>query len=477
MKGFEILTKLGEGAYSIVYKVRRKVDNKAYALKKVLFKGLNEKEKNNSINEVRILASIKSPFVVGYKEAFISEQDKSLCLIMEYADRSDLYQKITSLKKRRKLFEEADVWKIFIQITRGLKSLHDLKILHRDFKSANIFLFSDGTAKIGDLNVSKVLHKNLGYTQTGTPYYASPEVWNNEPYDAKSDIWSLACITYEMLTLNPPFRAETFDGLYKKVISGKYNKINRKYSDDMNQLLKLLFKVNPKERPSCGEILRHPLIQKRIDFFKAQIGLEGKDIDYMDDNELLKTIRLPKNLLGLSEKLPKPNYELPEINNNNTTNNNKTNSKNNTGNNFRSSNTFQKNNNKNLPNIRGNKTKTNNIRTINNTNSFKKNINYSSKKCIFNKSKIKKSAEHNNMTQKIYSLYGSPRKTMSKRIKNDSKREFTIDYNTSKRKYIKDRRVLDTYRLYVTNDSKRFLGRSKKNFLPKLRTNVKSLKK
>ena len=474
MKGFEILTKLGEGAYSIVYKVRRKKDNKAYALKKVLFKGLNEKEKNNSINEVRILASIKSPFVVGYKEAFISEQDKSLCLIMEYADRSDLYQKITSMKKRKKLFEEVDVWKIFIQITRGLKSLHDLKILHRDFKSANIFLFSDGTAKIGDLNVSKVLHKNLGYTQTGTPYYASPEVWNNEPYDAKSDIWSLACITYEMLTLNPPFKAQTFDGLYKKVISGKYNKINSKYSDDMNELLKLLFKVNPKERPSCGEILRHPLIQKRIDFFKSQIGLEGKNIDYMDDNELLKTIRLPKNLLGLSEKLPKPNYELPEISNNNNTNNN--NKKNSTGNNFRNSNTFQKSNNKNLPNIRSNKTKANNIRTINNTNSFKKRSNYGSKKCIFNKSNIKRSAEHN-MTHKICSLYGSPAKTITKRTKYDKKRELTIDNNSTKRKYIKDRRILDTYRIYISNDTKRFLGRSKKNFLPKLRTNTKSLKK
>ena len=81
------------------------------------------------------------------------------------------------------------------------------------------------------------------------------------------------------------------------------------------------------------------------------------------------------------------------------------------------------------------------------------------------------------MTQKIHSLYGSPGKTMSKRTKYEKKREFTIDSSNSKRKYIKDRRVLDTYRLYVTNDSKRFLGRSKKNFLPKLRTNVKSLKK
>ena len=271
MKGFDIIGKLGEGAYSMVYKVRRRIDNKVYALKKVKMAGLNEKEKNNSLNEVRILASIKSPFIISYKEAFFSEEDKCLNLVMEYADKGDLYQRISLFKRRKQTFEEIDVWKIFIQICRGLKSLHDLKILHRDFKSANIFLFSDGTAKIGDLNVSKVLHKGLGHTQTGTPYYASPEVWNNEPYDAKSDIWSLACITYEMLTLNPPFRAESFDGLYKKVIAGKYTRISGRYSNDMNDLLKLLFKVNPRERPTCAEILKHPLIQKRIEYFQNPI--------------------------------------------------------------------------------------------------------------------------------------------------------------------------------------------------------------
>ena len=143
---------------------------------------------------------------------------------MEYADKGDLYQKIVQFKRKGCLIDESDVWRVFIQMTKGLKALHELKILHRDLKSANVFLFSDGTAKIGDLNVSKVAKKGMGYTQTGTPYYASPEVWNDEPYDSKSDIWSLACVTYEMLTLHPPFRAESMDGLYEKVIKGKYNK-------------------------------------------------------------------------------------------------------------------------------------------------------------------------------------------------------------------------------------------------------------
>ena len=104
MEGFEILKKLGDGAYSIVYKVRRKEDNKIYALKKVKLQNLSDKEKENALNEVRILASVKSPFVISYKEAFIEDSDSSLCLIMEFADKGDLYQKITEFKKMGTFF-------------------------------------------------------------------------------------------------------------------------------------------------------------------------------------------------------------------------------------------------------------------------------------------------------------------------------------------------------------------------------------
>ena len=309
MEGFEILEKLGDGAYSIVYKVKRKEDNNIYALKKVKLKGLSEKEKQNALNEVRILASVKSPFVISYKEAFIEEEKETLCIVMEYADKGDLYQKIVHLKKIGCLIEEIDAWKIFIQMVRGLKSLHDLKILHRDLKSANIFLFSDGTAKIGDLNVSKVAQKGLGYTQTGTPYYASPEVWNENPYDNKSDIWSLGCVTYEMLTLHPPFRAKNMEQLYNRVIKGIYSKIGDKYSEDMNEIIAFLLKVNPKERPTCDEILKHPIIKKRLEFFQAQSGEPEGMMDNIDEGVLLRTIRIPKNIIFLSDNLPEKNYE------------------------------------------------------------------------------------------------------------------------------------------------------------------------
>ena len=121
------------------------------------------KERENDLNEVRILASIQHPNVVGYKQAFL-EDEKYLCIVMDYADDGDVYQKIVDHQKNKTNFEEEDVWRIFIQMTRGLRALHQLKIFHRDMKSANVFLCKDGTTKLGDLNVSKVAKKGLLYT-------------------------------------------------------------------------------------------------------------------------------------------------------------------------------------------------------------------------------------------------------------------------------------------------------------------------
>ena len=78
LNDFQILGKLGEGAYSSVYKVRRVNDNNEYALKKVRMMNLSEKEKENALNEVRILASIHNPYIISYKQAFVDESSQSL---------------------------------------------------------------------------------------------------------------------------------------------------------------------------------------------------------------------------------------------------------------------------------------------------------------------------------------------------------------------------------------------------------------
>jgi NIMA (never in mitosis gene a)-related kinase 1/4/5 len=101
--------------------------------------------------------------------------------------------------------------------------------VHRDIKTANIF-FVNGIAKLGDLNISKVTENGFCSTQTGTPYYTSPEIWRGETYNSKCDIWALGCIIYEMATLSPPFKANDFPSLFKIILEGSYREIDKSYS-------------------------------------------------------------------------------------------------------------------------------------------------------------------------------------------------------------------------------------------------------
>ena len=88
---------MGEGAYAQVFLVRRFEDNQEYALKKVRLSKMEKKELQNALNEVRLLASIRNPFVCSYKEAFLDESTDSLCIVMEYVDGGDLHNKIVNL--------------------------------------------------------------------------------------------------------------------------------------------------------------------------------------------------------------------------------------------------------------------------------------------------------------------------------------------------------------------------------------------
>ena len=83
------------------------------------------------------------------------------------------------------------------------------------------------------------------YTQTGTPYYASPEVWRDLPYDSKSDIWSLGCVFYEVMALVPPFRAKDMNGLYKKVTNGQFEEPPKTYSPELIKIITSMIKIKP----------------------------------------------------------------------------------------------------------------------------------------------------------------------------------------------------------------------------------------
>ena len=311
---FEFGRVLGKGVFGSVLIVKRKQDQQIYAMKRVRISNLSKRELQNSFNEVRLLASLNHKNVIGYREAFYDKNSKTLNIVMEYADDGDLSVKIKKNLKNKYFFEESTIWATLIQILEGLKYLHKSNIIHRDLKSANIFLTKKGIIKIGDLNVSKIIGKNMAITQTGTPYYASPEIWNDSPYDYKCDIWSVGCIIYEMATLRMPFRGTSMQVLYTNVMKGEFAPLPSRYSDDLMNIIKLILVKNPQKRPSAEDLLNNDIILNKIEKY----SFSDKFDNYIDESALLmRTIKIPKNLNQMNEinkQFPK-NYKKDIINN------------------------------------------------------------------------------------------------------------------------------------------------------------------
>ena len=184
---------------------------------------------------------------------------------MEYCNGGDLQTKISQHKKLQRPIEEEEIWHIFHQVVAGLNALHSRKIVHRDIKCANVFLTSEGTVKLGDLNVSKHAKAGIMNTQTGTPYYASPEVWQDKPYDKSSDIWSLGAVLYEACALQPPFQAKDMKGLYQKVCKGLYARLPSRYSKELSDMVGSLLQVEPKKRPTTQMLMQSQTQKGHID--------------------------------------------------------------------------------------------------------------------------------------------------------------------------------------------------------------------
>ena len=130
-------------------------------------------------------------------------------------------------------FSEGVILNWFLQTCMALMYIHQKKILHRDIKTQNIFLTSNGTIKLGDFGISKILENSITQAKTtvGTPYYLSPEACQNQNYNSKSDVWALGCVLYELCTLKHAFDASNLLGLVYKIVKGTYEPIPKIYSE------------------------------------------------------------------------------------------------------------------------------------------------------------------------------------------------------------------------------------------------------
>lgn len=212
-----------------------------------------------TLNEVSLLASVQSPYVVRYRDSFI--EGGNLHLIMEYCEKGDLS---TFLSSQKCIFlNEEKIWRIALEILSGLAALHVKGIIHRDIKSKNIFLTRDYHAKIGDFGLcacrptAKAIqdHKELG-----TLLYASPEICKGEFYSAKTDIWSFGCVLYELCTLRTPFDANSEETIIHKILNYRVAPILKSYSSNLSFIVNACLNKDPNQRPTIMELLSFPCI-------------------------------------------------------------------------------------------------------------------------------------------------------------------------------------------------------------------------
>ena len=271
---YEQIRLLGEGTYGKAFLVRCIEDKSLAVIKSIDLGNLSEDSKKDAFQEAKILEQLEHTNIIRFIEVIeekISKTKSILNIVMDYADGGDLSQKIKSQKG--KLFPENQIIDWFTQVCLAIKHIHDRKILHRDIKSQNIFLTKNGMVKLGDFGIAKCLNQTIDKAKTivGTPYYLSPEIINQQPYDFKSDIWSLGVLLYEMCALKMPFDAPNIPQLSMKIINCSYTPLSNIYSKELRTLVHEMLNVNSNRRPTIHEILRKKLIKSRIKNFLSEV--------------------------------------------------------------------------------------------------------------------------------------------------------------------------------------------------------------
>lgn len=262
IRDYTIKDKLGNGSYGTVYRVTKKSDKNTYVLKQISLFGLTPSQIEGVKNEANILSQMNSIYVVKYCDSF--EDKNFLNIVMEFCDGGDLRRFLEAQMKTGRKIKEDLIWKLFIEISIGLGYLHKKKVLHRDLKALNIFLTKSLEVKIGDLGVAKALTQtSFAKTYIGTPYYLSPEICEERPYNEKSDVWALGCILYELCTYNYPFDAKTQAGLILKILKSKYEPISKSYSYHLHKMLEWLLEKDDNKRPNVSDIMKKQIIIKK----------------------------------------------------------------------------------------------------------------------------------------------------------------------------------------------------------------------
>ena len=307
LEDFEILGKLGKGAFGEVFKVLSKLNNKVYAMKRIDLKKLREKAekkynedlqnaklndykidenwlkklektKNDPIrlafNETEYLKDLNHPHIIKYYSHF-KEGDSYLYIIIEFARNGDLQRIINANKVLNKYLKEEELWNIFLQCMDALSYIHSMGVIHRDIKPENLFIDSNMSIKLGDFGVSAVNNNdednrylNAQYnpfkqkenlmchgTYVGTEEFMAEEVKTANEYDQRVDVYSMGISFFSLCFFYLPkyyIKKNINQEERIKLIENNYNK-DTHYSKELLNIIALMLE-EPNKRKASKEI-------------------------------------------------------------------------------------------------------------------------------------------------------------------------------------------------------------------------------
>lgn len=267
---------LGKGSFGTAIVYRRRADCTLVVLKEIdLSRFHNEHERSCALQEAQIMSKLNHNNIIKYYNAYTTET--KLIIEMEYASIGTLQ---AYLSFQSQPLEEQEILIIFRQIVSGLSYLHSKNIIHLDLKMANIFVTIEGIVKIGDFGIAQFLQSSSGSHelnvisenkptsakqrqsnnnnnshQLGTLAYSSPERCLGEPTDFKSDIWSLGCILYELVTLKPLFASGSLPELVLSITRIQYQPIKRNITPALRDIFEQMVARDPVDRPPASELV------------------------------------------------------------------------------------------------------------------------------------------------------------------------------------------------------------------------------
>ncbi|KAL4157469.1 hypothetical protein PRNP1_006491 [Phytophthora ramorum] len=258
---------IGRGSSGQVFKARHCESNALYAVK-VVTNVFDKPRRDQLLTEIRTLYGIESDHLVGFYGAYF--QDHALSLVLEYCALGSLDQLLAKLPKGNEVVPERVVAAIALQVLTGLGHLKRVRHVHRDIKPQNILVQQDGSVKLTDFGLARELCSSTSMAQTfvGTFKYMAPERVQNEPYDYKSDVWSLGLVLIECATQTFPYaNARSYIDVVQSIVESPEPRLpevdtnGKPFSREFHNFIGQCLKKEPSERASVEELLASPWLQ------------------------------------------------------------------------------------------------------------------------------------------------------------------------------------------------------------------------